>query len=260
MRRRATRSGWWPAFALGTLFGVALLWVLLALRPTLWPWMPAPGADTARVELPKGIGGAGVDPRGQDNRGIPVLLPPAASVRPPPGMDEAMPLPDPDPLPVEPADGVSTSDSARRAAASPALLIPVAGVRADQLRDTFAEPRGQGRSHEGIDILAPTGTPVLAVDDGSIARLFDSKPGGLTIYQFDPDTRYAYYYAHLDRYAEGLREGQRVSRGEVIGHVGSSGNASPAVPHLHFAIFQLGPEKNWWRGTAINPYTPLGGG
>lgn len=139
------------------------------------------------------------------------------------------------------------------------LLIPVAGVTADQLRDTFTEARGQGRSHDAIDIMAPTGTPILAVDDGVIVKLFDSKPGGLTIYQFNDAAELAYYYSHLDRYADGLTEGQSVERGDLIGHVGYSGNANPAAPHLHFAIFILGPEKLWWQGAAINPYPHLGG-
>ena len=133
------------------------------------------------------------------------------------------------------------------------LLIPVAGVTASQLFDTFDQSRG-GRPHEAIDIAAPRGTPVVAVDDGRVVKLFNSKPGGLTVYQFDSGQRLAYYYAHLDRYAPGLAEKQELKRGEVLGYVGSTGNANPAAPHLHFAIFALGPEKRWWQGTAINPY------
>ena len=134
------------------------------------------------------------------------------------------------------------------------LLIPVAGVKASQLSDTFTQARGAGRAHDAIDILAPRGTPVLAVDDGKVVKLFNSKPGGLTVYQFDPGETFAYYYAHLDSYAPGLAQGQQLKRGELVGYVGSSGNANPAAPHLHFAIFVLGPEKHWWQGTAINPY------
>jgi murein DD-endopeptidase MepM/ murein hydrolase activator NlpD len=138
-----------------------------------------------------------------------------------------------------------------------ALLIPVADVGPQQLRDSFADGRGGSRVHEAIDILAPAGTPVLAAADGRIVKLFSSVPGGLTIYQFDPGETLAYYYAHLQRYADGLAEGQQVRRGDVIGYVGSSGNADPAAPHLHFAIFMLGPEKHWWQGTAVNPYPLL---
>ena len=134
-------------------------------------------------------------------------------------------------------------------------MIPVQGVAASALRDSFDEVRiGTRRGHEAIDISAPRGTPVLAVDDGRIVKLFASKPGGTTIYQFDPSGRFAYYYAHLERYAEGLSEGQSVQRGSTIGYVGSSGNANPAAPHLHFAVFRLGPEKQWWKGEPINPF------
>ncbi|HEY5803771.1 MAG TPA: M23 family metallopeptidase [Lysobacter sp.] len=134
------------------------------------------------------------------------------------------------------------------------LLVPVEGITATQLDDTFSDARAQGRVHEAIDIMAPRGTPVLAVADGNVEKLFNSVPGGLTIYQFEPSGRYAYYYAHLDRYADGLHEKQAIRRGEVIGYVGSTGNADPSAPHLHFAIFELGPERQWWKGTAINPY------
>jgi len=137
------------------------------------------------------------------------------------------------------------------------LLVPVAGVKAAQLQDTYSQPRGAERMHEALDIPAPVGTPVYAVADGKIVKLFTSKPGGLTIYQFDPSEKFSYYYAHLDRYASALKEGQAVKRGELIGYVGATGNADPAAPHLHFAMFELGPEKNWWQGKPVNPYPLL---
>ncbi|WP_157270832.1 M23 family metallopeptidase [Azohydromonas aeria] len=138
------------------------------------------------------------------------------------------------------------------------LLVPVEGVAPAALRDTFKEARDAGaRPHDAIDIPAPHGTPVLAVEDGQLVKLFTSVPGGLTVYQFDPSGRWAYYYAHLDRYAEGIREGMALQRGQVIGFVGSTGNASPDAPHLHFAIFRLRPEQQWWRGEAVNPYPVL---
>ncbi|MCX7193729.1 MAG: M23 family metallopeptidase [Proteobacteria bacterium] len=137
------------------------------------------------------------------------------------------------------------------------LLIPVAGVSASQLSDTFNQARGIDRRHEALDIPAPKGTHVFAVADGKVAKLFDSKPGGLTIYQFDISEKFVYYYAHLDRYAEGIEEGILLKRGDLIGYVGATGNA--ATPHLHFTIFELGPEKQWWKGSAINPFTLLGG-
>ena len=142
----------------------------------------------------------------------------------------------------------------------PALLLPVPGITASALRDTFGDGRDTGqRGHEAIDILAPAGTPVLAVDDGRIAKLFLSRPGGITIYQFDSSGRFAYYYAHLERYADGLTEGQTVRRGSVIGYVGATGNARVDAPHLHFAIFRLGPEMQWWKGEPVNPFSYLGG-
>jgi len=133
------------------------------------------------------------------------------------------------------------------------LLIPVRGVDASQIRDNFSEMRG-GRVHEAIDILAPRGTPVVAVDDGAVEKLFTSAQGGLTVYQFDADRAYCYYYAHLDRYADGLKERMAVKKGDVIGYVGTTGNAPPGTPHLHFTVFKLGPEKQWWKGTAVNPF------
>jgi murein DD-endopeptidase MepM/ murein hydrolase activator NlpD len=135
--------------------------------------------------------------------------------------------------------------------------VPVLGTRRDQLRGMFDELRGGSRKHEAIDILAPTGTPVVAVEDGTIAKLFLSDAGGITIYQFDPTDRYAYYYAHLDAYAPGLKDGDTVRRGQTIGFVGATGNAPKDTPHLHFAIFELTDAKRWWQGTPIDPYPIL---
>ena len=137
------------------------------------------------------------------------------------------------------------------------LAFPLEGVRRSDVLDTFNAPRPNGGRHEATDIMAPRGTPIHAVADGKIAKLFLSKPGGNTIYEFDPAGEYCFYYAHLDRYAAGLHEGMGVKKGDVIGYVGSTGDASPNAPHLHFAIFKLGPEKHWWQGTAINPYPYL---
>lgn len=139
-----------------------------------------------------------------------------------------------------------------------ALGLPIANLRKSDIHDTFAQARSGGeRRHEATDIMAPKGTPVLAVDTGIVTKLFTSKPGGLTVYQFDPSQKYAYYYAHLDRYAEGLREGMLLKKGDRIGYVGVTGNSDPNAPHLHFAIFELGPEKHWWEGKPINPYPLL---
>ena len=138
-----------------------------------------------------------------------------------------------------------------------ALTIPVDGIKPEQLVDSFSDERSGTRVHEAIDILAPRNTPVKAVEDGTIARLFYSKAGGTTIYQFDPTEQFCYYYAHLERYADGLHEGDRVRRGQVIGYVGTSGNAPKDTPHLHFAVFRLTAAKHWWEGTPMDPYSIL---
>jgi murein DD-endopeptidase MepM/ murein hydrolase activator NlpD len=138
----------------------------------------------------------------------------------------------------------------------PTLMSPIAGLTPADLHDSFAETHN-GHPHEAIDLMAPRGTPVHAVVAGTIRKLFLSKPGGNTIYEFDTGSHYAYYYAHLDHYSENLREGAEVAAGDVIGYVGSTGDASPSAPHLHFTIFELGPEKQWWKGTAVNPYAAL---
>ncbi len=142
---------------------------------------------------------------------------------------------------------------------SSSLLIPVQGKTAADLVDTFTDARSEDRLHDAIDIMADAGTPVLAVADGKVEKLFNSERGGLTVYQFEPTGKIAYYYAHLERYADGLAEQQPLRRGQVIGYVGSTGNASPDGPHLHFAVFLLGPERKWSEGTAINPYPLLVG-
>lgn len=139
------------------------------------------------------------------------------------------------------------------------LIVPVEGVSAGDLTDTFADVRGGGtRLHEALDIMAPRGTRVLAAAPGTIEKLFRSDAGGNTVYVRSPDRRTIYYYAHLEGYAPTLREGQLVSRGEVLGTVGSSGNASPEAPHLHFAVMQTTPGSDWWEpSTAVNPYDLL---
>ena len=137
------------------------------------------------------------------------------------------------------------------------LIIPVEGFPAEKLRSDFHDPRSGGRLHEGIDLRAPRGTPVLAVADGTIKKLFTSKAGGLTIYHYDNAGETCFYYAHLDRYADGIAEGMKIRRGTVIGFVGVSGNAPPDTPHLHFAVNRLPPTKEWWKGEAVDPYPLL---
>ena len=153
--------------------------------------------------------------------------------------------------PVAVAEGVTVGPAG--------LAVPVAGVKADQLVDTFTQARAGGaRRHDAIDIMAPIGRPVVAAAPGRVEKLFLSRGGGgTTAYVRSDDGRWIYYYAHLSAYAPGLREGQRLLRGAPVGYVGISGNANPAGPHLHFAINRMEPGEKWWQGTAINPYPLL---
>ena len=204
----------------------------------VWLYQKSGGAGTATVaETPP----AAVEP--------PVAVPPS-----PEALEEAPPATAPEAPPASRPWLGTPPELANRG-----LLVPVQGIARDKLQNTFDDSRSAGRVHEAIDIIAPRNTPVLAVEDGRIAKLFSSDLGGLTIYQFDPTETYSYYYAHLERYAPGLKEGDRVSRGQVIGYVGTTGNAGPDNPHLHFAISRLTEEKSWWKGTPINPYTVLRG-
>jgi murein DD-endopeptidase MepM/ murein hydrolase activator NlpD len=141
------------------------------------------------------------------------------------------------------------------------LAIPVDGVRASQLSDTYTQSRSGGaRVHNAIDIMAPRGRPVVSVAPGTVEKLFFSKGGGgITVYVRSPDRQWTYYYAHLDAYAPGLHEGQRVARGTPLGTVGFTGNANPAGPHLHFAINRMRPHEKWYNGTPVNPYPLLAG-
>jgi murein DD-endopeptidase MepM/ murein hydrolase activator NlpD len=148
-------------------------------------------------------------------------------------------------VPVLPSRAVSSND---------AIDIPVAGKRLSDLHDNFYDAR-VGHTHGALDIMATQGTPVVAAVDGTIRKLYVSQRGGLTIYEYDNAEALSYYYAHLERYADGLAEGQRVKRGDLLGYVGMTGNAS--TPHLHFGIESIPPTKEWWKGTALNPYPIL---
>ena len=141
------------------------------------------------------------------------------------------------------------------------LVLPVAGVKPEQLSDTYTQARAGGaRIHDAIDIMAPEGTPVAAAADGTVEKLFFSNGGGgITVYVRSPDQRWIYYYAHLQGYAPGLAEGQQVKRGQLIGRVGHTGNASPGGPHLHFAINRMQPGEKWYQGSPINPFPLLAG-
>lgn len=227
-RARATSALGHP-FGLGIALGIGLFVVLW-----IGGVLSDPGSDASRAPA-------------VTSPGQPRVEPTARAVPPPPTYARIV------------------ADGAPRPALSPAvedvaflrlrrLQFPVPSADPRRLRDDFGDPR-TGHSHEALDILADRGSPVVAVDDGVVQKMFHSVgKGGLTVYHFDPESAYCYYYAHLDRYADGLREGQALKKGDVIGYVGTTGNAPPQTPHLHFAIFKLGPEKQWWKGAALNPF------
>jgi murein DD-endopeptidase MepM/ murein hydrolase activator NlpD len=140
------------------------------------------------------------------------------------------------------------------------VAIPVLGVKAEHLLDTFTQARSGGRVHDAIDIMAPHGTPVIAAAPGTLEKLYFSKGGGgITAYVRSPDGQWLFYYAHLQDYAPGLHEGQAMTQGDPIGRVGSTGNANPAGPHLHFAIYKMAPGQKWYDGQPVNPYPLLAG-
>jgi murein DD-endopeptidase MepM/ murein hydrolase activator NlpD len=186
------------------------------------------------------------------------------SPEPSPLASEIIPAPTPTPTPT-PAPTPSATTTPVPVTSPPSytpsskLIIPVAGVRPEQLQDTFTDARSEGRVHDAIDIIAPMGTPVLAAADGKIVKLFHSDRGGITIYQLDPDNKTIYYYAHLDRYADGIAEGKVVRQGETIAYVGDTGNAGAGNYHLHFSISLVSDPKRYWDGVNINPYPLLTG-
>lgn len=173
--------------------------------------------------------------------------------------------PTPTPTPVE--THVPAAEADPFPAATPAsppsfvgqlnLIIPVEGIRSEQLLDTFADSRSEGRTHDAIDIIAPAETPVLAATDGKILKLFQSDRGGTTIYQLAANQELVFFYAHLSRYADGLAEGDTVRQGQVIAYVGDTGNAGVGNYHLHFSIAVVSDPKRYWEGTNINPYPLL---
>jgi murein DD-endopeptidase MepM/ murein hydrolase activator NlpD len=170
----------------------------------------------------------------------------------PPADPSAAAKPPPERRPVSPEPADRVGGMVATSGTGP-LRVPIDDVKMESFKGGFEERRGN-RGHEAVDILAPRNAPVHAVDSGTIAKFFVSKQGGNTIYQFDPAGRLCYYYAHLERYAPGLREGDAVSQGQVIGYVGTSGNAPPNTPHLHFAVFELGDDRRWWNGRPLDPY------
>ncbi|SFB88395.1 M23 family metallopeptidase [Massilia yuzhufengensis] len=234
---------WLMSFLFGVLVGAGGLFVVLRAVPDdpapVVAAAPAPAAGVPAAQIDPHLPGAPVVQTDLTEVDLP-LRPSSASV----------------PAPA-PAAGTTTATAPAAAAAMAVhgkLLLPVQGIKLAALADTYDQPRGSQRHHEALDIMAPKGTPVLAAADGKVEKLFTSKPGGTTLYQFDPSGKYAYYYAHLERYADGVKEGMDLKKGEVLGYVGVTGNSDPNAPHLHFAVFELTPEKQWWKGTPLNPF------
>ncbi|MGI8810958.1 MAG: M23 family metallopeptidase [Pyrinomonadaceae bacterium] len=175
------------------------------------------------------------------------------------------PIPTPLPVPSEfyddPTANANSAPTPTAATTSQpgSIIIPVAGIKPEQLTDTFTAARSGGRVHDAIDIMAPGGAPVIAAVDGKIIKFHDSVPGGISIYELGADGKYVYYYAHLQKRADGLKEGDSVRQGATIGFVGDTGNAGPGNYHLHFAITIAGDPKRWWEGQNINPFPLLRG-
>jgi murein DD-endopeptidase MepM/ murein hydrolase activator NlpD len=239
---------------LGLLSAASLAAILVFFIFSATPRAPEPIVPSVSVTVPAPATPSPTTEQAAPNTGEPAPSPGQAALPNEPaqhgipgilqGQDESQPLP-------EMSESEALADLIGRQ-----LTIPVEGVAAGDLVPSFHDARG-ARGHEAIDIIAPRGRPVVAVEDGKIAKLFTSAAGGLTIYQFDPSERFVYYYAHLDAYAAGLKEGDPVTRGQLLGLVGSTGNAVAAGPHLHFAILRLTPEKRWWKGEALDPYPVL---
>jgi murein DD-endopeptidase MepM/ murein hydrolase activator NlpD len=186
-------------------------------------------------------------------------IPPAVAGAPPvtagPAVPATAPAADVPSIVLAPADAPAAEMPAPSSGSG--LLIPVQGVTGANLVDTYEQSRGQGRRHDAIDIMAARGTPVVAVADGVVMKLFQSERGGITLYELAPDRRTIYYYAHLDRYAPGIAEGQAVRRGQLLGYVGNTGDAGPGNYHLHFEVSTTADPKKYWGGAPQNPYPLL---
>ncbi len=224
---RIASSGLTYAATLGFIAGM----VVMAVLVTIFPSAPWPGAEPRAEAAAEKTSQVVAVPRA-----VPKTIPPPVAA-----------------VAVVPTIGVDPIAELR----GRQLALPVTGAEPKDIHDMFNDRRGTARRHEAIDVMAPRHAPVVAVEDGTIARLFLSDAGGITIYQIDPASTFCYYYAHLQAYADGLKEGDRVKRGDVIGYVGTTGNAPKDAPHLHFAIFQLTDKKQWWQGTPIDPYKVL---
>jgi peptidoglycan LD-endopeptidase LytH len=233
----------------------ALVWYLsteYGTRPVTPIALPSPGASGEGVASPTPTLTATPTPAttempdaspATEATATPAATPPPAGATPPPAQSMR--------------GGDSTKPSDLPASATASLLIPVAGIRPEQLQNTFDDARSEGRRHDAIDIIAPRGTPVLAATDGRVLRLLRSDKGGITLYQLGTDERTVYYYAHLDAYADGMAEGRVLRRGETLGFVGDTGNATPGNCHLHFQVYRITDPKKFWAGDNLNPYDLL---
>ena len=213
------------------LLGIHALAILFAFEKFVKPYLDARHTEIAEIGDPT------------EKTPVPTVLP-IPSIEPPPT-----------PAPVEtnvnqPVDNTLPADSS-------SLMIPVVGIKREQLQDTFNAARSEGRVHNALDIMAPLGTPVIAVADGEIAKFFDSERGGITIYQYSSDRRYVYYYAHLQKRADNLKEKDFVTRGTVIGYVGDTGNSGAGNYHLHFTVTSIAEGQSIFEGTEVNPYPLL---
>lgn len=245
----------------GAVLGLALF-AALWLRPSsgsfpgrLDPRSPSASPPPERAEAPTPSASE------RSARAPPVALPVLIDSAPPESASRSGEPPLADSIPSTRADAGESSRTAGPEPPSPPrpLLIPVAGVRPEELVDTYTQARSEGRSHEAIDIAAPRGTPVLAAAEGTVLKLFESEQGGITLYQLDPDQRTLYYYAHLERYAPAIAEGRRLRQGDTIGYVGDTGNAGAGNYHLHFGISTTQDPTQYWGGTPTNPYPLLRG-
>jgi len=240
--------------------------ILLGLTAFVWYLSSKPrSTPVTPISQPHATGELTVPPNGAASTVAPSSAPPTGSAPTPdaaPSMQaSSSPLVTPSP-PVNGAPQMSPPASAEGAhaatsSAASGLLIPVAGIRPEQLQDTYTQSRSEGRTHNAIDIMAARNTPVVAATDGTIVKLFQSERGGITLYQLGTDNRTVYYYAHLERYADGLAENRFVRRGELLGYVGDSGNAGKDNCHLHFSIWLVTDPKRFWDGENINPYPLL---
>ncbi|HEX6730963.1 MAG TPA: M23 family metallopeptidase [Pyrinomonadaceae bacterium] len=226
--------------ALGRAF---LILLLIAVLAAVFVWILNKRAGS----IPSAVGQAELRPDPVPTS-TPASSPPAAVAETPPPQSEA---------PINSESPVASDSPEQSFVGKLDLQIPVMGVRSDQLLDTFGDARSEGRVHDAIDIPAAAGTPVMAATDGQVLKLFQSERGGTTIYQLSQDRKLVFYYAHLQRYADGLVEGAHVKRGDVIAYVGDTGNAGAGNFHLHFSIAIVADPRRYWEGTNINPYPLL---